>query len=468
MKRTLLTILPIAAALLLATSCSKDSDNDNGSTANTGTDDVHIVSTDESDAIPFSIKVVTSNDGLSKIGYDDAGGKVTPSFTTSDVTAKLAMTISEGTTELGTLTLQDANGNFSGNLTTAPSKDGATLTATITTTGDATSSTVSITDLMANCAHKYTGTFAYKTNTKVMLTDDKAYIEIFMSPLQHNIDVTIGSDKQNFTMSDDGKVWIAVDGGTKFTMNFTNEKTTTAGKITTINRAGFVDLGIPGGILWADKNLGATNVYDYGNYYAWGEVEPKTDYSWDSYSYGRAKVGNETHAMVNKYCPTDKSDYWYGDGSPDGITTLEASDDAATGANTKWKMPESSDFAALKSNCYWVWVTDYNSKAGYIVYKTKNDEHKGGVKFADGKDGSVDYTSSYSVADDTHIFLPAAGHCIDTPPSFEGSVGKYWSSSLFTDFPDRGCGLDFHSGSADPDCVSSRPYGRSVRPVRCK
>ena len=30
MKRTLLTILPIAAALLLATSCSKDSDNDNG------------------------------------------------------------------------------------------------------------------------------------------------------------------------------------------------------------------------------------------------------------------------------------------------------------------------------------------------------------------------------------------------------------------------------------------------------
>ena len=262
MKRTLLTILPIAAALLLATSCSKDSDTDNIIVNNpTPVETQNVASPTESDAIPFSIKVVTGN-SLSKIAYTD-NGTVTPSFTAGDVTAKLAMTISEGTTELGTLTLQDANGNFSGNLTTAPSKDGATLTATITTTGEATSSTVSITDLMANCAHTYTGSFVYKTDTKVMLTDDKAYIEIIMSPLQHNIDVTFGSDIQNFAMSDDGKVWIAVDDGTTFTMNFTDEKTTTAGRITTIKREGLVDLGLSDGTLWADANATSNPTITY-------------------------------------------------------------------------------------------------------------------------------------------------------------------------------------------------------------
>lgn len=41
-----------------------------------------------------------------------------------------------------------------------------------------------------------------------------------------------------------------------------------------------VDLGLPSGTKWASCNIGAEKPEDYGNYYSWGEVLPKEDYSW--------------------------------------------------------------------------------------------------------------------------------------------------------------------------------------------
>lgn len=106
-------------------------------------------------------------------------------FSQDDVDNQLAITIKNGDISLGTLTLQDTDGNFSGELTTAPSNEGAELTAAIILNegSEISSSTETKSDLIKNCAHKYTGTFKYKTDTKVMLTDNKAYIEIIMSPL---------------------------------------------------------------------------------------------------------------------------------------------------------------------------------------------------------------------------------------------------------------------------------------------
>ena len=37
----------------------------------------------------------------------------------------------------------------------------------------------------------------------------------------------------------------------------------------------YVDLGLPSGTLWATCNVGAVNPTDYGDYFAWGETEPK-------------------------------------------------------------------------------------------------------------------------------------------------------------------------------------------------
>ena len=40
----------------------------------------------------------------------------------------------------------------------------------------------------------------------------------------------------------------------------------------------WVNLGLPSGLKWASCNVGATTPEGYGNYYAWGETETKTDY----------------------------------------------------------------------------------------------------------------------------------------------------------------------------------------------
>lgn len=44
-----------------------------------------------------------------------------------------------------------------------------------------------------------------------------------------------------------------------------------------------VDMGLS--VMWAAWNVGATQPSDYGNFYAYGEIEPKTDYSVDTYQW---------------------------------------------------------------------------------------------------------------------------------------------------------------------------------------
>ena len=36
---------------------------------------------------------------------------------------------------------------------------------------------------------------------------------------------------------------------------------------------------------WALKNVGAANPEDYGDYFAWGETEPKSGYNWANYGF---------------------------------------------------------------------------------------------------------------------------------------------------------------------------------------
>lgn len=46
-----------------------------------------------------------------------------------------------------------------------------------------------------------------------------------------------------------------------------------------------MDLGLPSGTLWATCNLGAENPYEAGDFFAWGELEPKEFYQWENYSF---------------------------------------------------------------------------------------------------------------------------------------------------------------------------------------
>lgn len=188
----------------------------------------------------------------------------------------------------------------------------------------------------------------------------------------------------------------------------------------------WVDLGLPSGLKWMTCNVGATTPEGYGNYYAWGELEPKTTYDWTTY-----KWCNGSSTTLTKYC-TDSSR-----GKVDSETILESIDDIVTVTyGGKWHIPTYDELNELKTECTWKWTTQ-NSVKGYLVTSKTNGNS---------------------------IFLPAAGYRDISDLGSAGSDGLYWSSSLDTDSSDYAYNLYFNSDNVDWD-GDYRYSGRSVRGV---
>lgn len=190
----------------------------------------------------------------------------------------------------------------------------------------------------------------------------------------------------------------------------------------------YVDLGLS--VKWATCNIGANNPEEYGNYYAWGEVETKSTYDWSTYKYCEGDYQTQT-----KYCTNSLY------GTVDNKTTLEKSDDVVyTTLGGNWRMPTDAEWTELRENCTWEWTTE-NGVTGCKV----------------------------SAANGNSIFLPAAGLFYGSEVDFgDEPGGMYWSSSL-NDSPDRAwyVSLSLYSYSYCNRNVygTSRMYGLSVRPV---
>lgn len=104
-----------------------------------------------------------------------------------------------------------------------------------------------------------------------------------------------------------------------------------------------IDLGLS--VMWSYCNIGATDTYDYGYYFAWGEIEPKNSYEWNSYHWC-----NGTSKMITKY-NMDSSE-----GTYDGKATLSQYDDAARQIwGGDWRMPTKEEFQELVDKCTWTY-----------------------------------------------------------------------------------------------------------------
>ena len=102
----------------------------------------------------------------------------------------------------------------------------------------------------------------------------------------------------------------------------------------------YVDLGLPSGLKWATCNVGATKPEEYGDYFAWGEVEPKEFYVWSNYKYS---IG-ETQML--KYSPRI-----------DHNTELDIDDDVAiVNWGDSWRIPTYEELMELRTNCVWRWI----------------------------------------------------------------------------------------------------------------
>ena len=257
-----------------------------------------------------------------------------------------------------------------------------------------------------------------------------ATLKATVLPEDTTVEVEWSSSDETVATVKDGKVTAVTVGEATITAKASKKTATCSVKVVDMEA---VDLGLP--VKWATCNVGASKPEEYGDYFAWGEVDTKERYDWESY-----KWRGTSSITLTKYCPKDKNSYWAGEGSADGRTVLEPEDDAAhVILGGTWRMPTYKDYVELKNNCTWTWTTQ-NGVSG---------------KLATGKNGNS-------------IFLPAAGYWEDDQliTNFDGGevIGAYWEATLDTvDSPDCACSM--YLGNSLIGRSTGRCWGLSIRPV---
>lgn len=183
---------------------------------------------------------------------------------------------------------------------------------------------------------------------------------------------------------------------------------------------GAVDLALPSGVLWADKNIGATTPYEDGLYFSWGNVTGHTGD--DGYDFGTDNEG--------PYASTPGAEL------TGNIPTNTTYDAARHNMGSPWRMPTVGEFQELNSNCDSEW-TDEDGVTGRLFTSRINGNS---------------------------IFFPASGYRYGTGLNLRGSYGYYWSASLSSQT--FGYNLHFGSGGVNPAYDHSRFNGFSVRAVQ--
>lgn len=187
----------------------------------------------------------------------------------------------------------------------------------------------------------------------------------------------------------------------------------------TINGHNWVDMGLPSGLKWATCNVGASEPEEFGNYYAWGETEPKDEYT---------TINSLTYKVpfrkLKKAGIVDEA----------GILTKKH-DVASTSWGGSWRMPTDEEFQELISSCTWNFAS-FNGINGYLVTGPNKK----------------------------NIFLPAAGFQQNTTEVNIGDFGDYWSSSIVEELTGVAHSLGYSSKSHGTRRYS-RYAGRSIRPV---
>ena len=184
-----------------------------------------------------------------------------------------------------------------------------------------------------------------------------------------------------------------------------------------------IDLGLPSGTLWADRNIGAKSPEGYGSLFAWGETVTKRRFDSGNYKWGYPKF--------SKYCTS------LDDGTVDDKIELDLEDDAAyVNWGHNWRMPTYAQFDEL-----------VNGK--YTEVKWGKFKNSYGLTITSKINGNT-------------IFLPAS----DLRPDGFGKNGQYWCRTL--SISGNAYNLSFYEQSGVG--VSVYPYfdrysGHCIRPV---
>lgn len=194
-----------------------------------------------------------------------------------------------------------------------------------------------------------------------------------------------------------------------------NDKTVSNG---VLNGHKWVDMGLPSGLKWATCNVGAMSPEDPGEYFPWGETEPK----YYSQRYGVSYITLKSQGVIDNNGNLTK-DY----------------DAAAKKWGSTWRMPTAAEQQELMNYCTWTWeVLDDGNGSNFAGYKIT------------GKNGNS-------------IFLPATGHSYTGTIYNAGTEGAYWSASAYDN--DVKAYYIFFSSYSFQSGNSYRDFGFNLRPV---
>ena len=118
----------------------------------------------------------------------------------------------------------------------------------------------------------------------------------------------------------------------------------------------YVDLGLPSGTLWATYNVGATSPYEKGQYFAWGEVESREDFSWESYEFFERYESDPNNGSwaVLENIGTDISGTDY--------------DAARHQWGSGWRLPNEQERYELRMLCWNNGLSEENGVRGVRIY----------------------------------------------------------------------------------------------------
>ena len=199
----------------------------------------------------------------------------------------------------------------------------------------------------------------------------------------------------------------------------------------------YVDLGLPSGNLWAKCNLGASSPEAYGDYYAWGEVEPKQEYTKSNHKWYKEGAPSQGFTKYN---------------NEDGKLTLEDEDDAVIQKlGNGWRTPTLADFRELTNQKYTtIEKTTLNGVAGYQITSKKNKKSIF-IPFAGFKNSEKPQTRF--ISDDEEVAV-----CMTNLRRIDNMVYNAWTFAFQQDRIGR-------YGKRRPDGISIRPVKGPGVPV---
>ena len=191
----------------------------------------------------------------------------------------------------------------------------------------------------------------------------------------------------------------------------------------------FVDLGLPSGLLWADRNIGAATPEDAGLFFQWGDTQ----------GYTAEQVGNGEglkyfHWDDYKFSIDGSSSNFSKYNSTDGKTVLDLEDDAAhvlMGGN--WRMPTNEDFLELINNTDLYLVSETGEEINGNVNPDKPSYASIYFEWEQQPSGTIKGMKFYKKDDkQTYLFVSCCGMANIDSVKNVGVRGYLWHSSLYS------------------------------------